>query len=104
MISEELRIRSAGRCECTGECGENHAWEAGLPAQRCRVPAGCNIQRKRGHLSWWLLASTQQVPIAYPEYYLDRIETVSLAEVKLPKGPKLLCGYCRSRPPIKKGS
>ncbi len=100
-MADDLSARAAGRCECTGECGESHGWTREQPAQRCRAPLGCRVQRKTDNPSSWILAGTDSLPIAYPEFYADRIETVSLAVVRLPQGPKLLCGYCRSRPMVR---
>jgi hypothetical protein len=111
--------RAGARCECQGECGENHAWEAGLPAQRCRAPHGCNIRRKKDHPTSWVLAELQgwednrddrtqltdadgQVtrggrtwPLAFPEFYRPRIVHVKLEAVDLTKDKRAaFCQRC----------
>jgi hypothetical protein len=116
---DALIQRAGARCECTGECGENHAWTAGILTQRCRAPHGCNIRRKIDHPTSWVLAELQgwednrderaqltdadgQVTrggrtwsLAYPELYRPRIVHVLLAAVELPEGRRAaFCQRC----------
>lgn len=47
-ISQAIRGRSEGLCECTGECGEAH-----FPAPRCGAPNGGWIQRLEADAAIW---------------------------------------------------
>lgn len=116
--ADALIQRAGARCECTGECGANHAFAAGLPAQRCGAPHGCNIRRKLDHPACWVLAELQgwednrdlrpspadadglvtrgasTWPLAYPELYRKQIVHVLLAPVALPERNAVFCQRC----------
>lgn len=89
------------RCECTGQCGHNHSWTPERPAQQCRAPHGCEVQRKTDNPSSWILAGSERIPIVFAEFYQPRIETVTLEQVcvgvfRTEQTLKYLCGFCRA--------
>lgn len=95
--------RSGGQCECSGECGFNHRWEEGAPVQRCKAPHACTIQRKKDYPSFWMLAGTQDVPLAHPEYFAPKRIRVELSPTAIdgdqdnrdPQNIKALCQRCK---------
>jgi hypothetical protein len=92
----EIRTRSAGRCECTGQCGHNHQWEAFQEATRCKVPHNTRIRRRLGRESCWVYVAQPegvQFDVAFEEEYGDN-EQAKLGIVEV--GGKLLamCGFC----------
>lgn len=117
--------RSRGRCECRGECGDNHQWTAAQPPVRCNAPHGCNIVRKKDHLSCWYLSTLQgfddrkhdphpgprtapegqpvtrgveTAPLAHPEYFHPRIVQVWLLAVRTADGKLIAaCQRCRAK-------
>lgn len=91
---DALLREAGGRCQCEGQCGHTHAWTAEAPAQRCRAPHGCEIQRKLDHQSFWMLAGSDTLPLAFPEFFREVIETVSLHPVKLRVGARVVCAFC----------
>lgn len=110
--------RAHARCECNGECGENHNFDSGARKQRCNAPYGCNIRRKKDHPTSWVLAEIQgwednrddrkvltdedgQVtrggrtwPLAYPELYRPRVIHVLLEAVQLGERRAAFCQRC----------
>lgn len=115
---DALIARAKARCECTGECGENHNFVPGATKLRCNVPYGCNIRRKKDHPTSWVLAEIQgwednrdartkipdddgQVtrgartwPLAYPELYRPRVVHALLEAVELGARRAAFCQRC----------
>jgi hypothetical protein len=98
-IKREVVLRSAhGLCQCTGECGHNHQWQASQPPVRCRAPFEQNIRRKKDHPSCWRLASSHTGTLEHAEYFNDKdIEVkVNIVEKRGDKGIEHLafCERC----------
>lgn len=122
MSWEDVRAsvmrRAAGRCECIGQCGQNHRWEPGLEAQQCRAPHGCNVRRKKDHPSYWVLAARQgfedreqegprvadpdglirrgidTAELAFAELYRPRLVQIWLEPARVGTGAFALCQRC----------
>lgn len=121
---DTVLTQARGRCECTGQCGENHQWLATQPPKRCAAVHGSNIQRKKDNPSCWVLSTLQgfedrgkQDPhpgprtapegeavtrgvqsaaeLAYPEFYRERVIQVWLQAVRVGGATLALCQRCR---------
>ena len=89
---------AGGKCQCTGECGHTHAWNADVKPQRCRAPHGCTIVRKLDYPSYWQLAGTDVLPLEFPEHYaVDKPIMVELKALKLKDGETTIavCQRCK---------
>ena len=88
---------AGGRCQCIGQCGYTHAWTAAVTPQRCRAPHGCVIVRKIDYPSFWQLAGTETLALAYPEHYaVDKPVLIELKAVTLKDGTVIAaCQRCK---------
>lgn len=93
-LSEDDYIRKAGaRCECTGQCGHNHNWEAAHRAQRCGAVHGLRIARKKDNPSSWVSVQTQRP--AYESYYdMKSTDVVWLAVQRVGTKKLVMCQFC----------
>lgn len=94
--AEQERLPSL-RCQCTGQCGHTHNWDASAPAKPCSAPHGCVIVRKTDYPSFWQLAAGETQPLAYPEYYAtEKPVLVEVKRVVLPDGREgKVIGMCQ---------
>jgi hypothetical protein len=92
MSEHDVLKRAKGRCECRGQCGENHAWAPKLPARQCRAPNACKLVRLKANPSYWALAGPD---LAYPELYRDKVVGVQLSAFKVGRRNTALCQRCR---------
>jgi len=98
MADLEQVVRAAkGRCQCSGQCGFTHAWTAEVRAQPCGAPHACVIVRKIDYPSFWQLADSESVPLAYPEHYaVDKPILAELRPVTMPGGTVIAaCQRCK---------
>lgn len=97
---ESVPRESGGFCQCTGECGSNHQWQAGQPDARCRAPFWGQIRRKLGHVSCWRLAPSFSGDLAFPELFSKKdIEVKPVVVVKPTPGqkkPDTALAFCES--------
>lgn len=80
-VVQTVMARAKGRCECTTECGHPHTWTPSMAPRRCRAPHGCSVQRKDKSPSYWILAGTEDQPIAYPKPYRRKVILIELAVI-----------------------
>lgn len=57
-LSREVREAAGQRCDCRGECGDDHAGNTCQVGARCQAPNGATIIRHRAKPQFWLLLTT----------------------------------------------
>jgi len=97
VSAEQVLYAAKGRCQCAGQCGFTHAWTGEARARPCDAPHGCAIVRKIDYPSFWQLADTEGLALAYPEHYaVDKPILIELKPTKLPDGTVIAaCQRCK---------
>jgi hypothetical protein len=97
VSAEQVLYAAKGRCQCAGQCGFTHAWNGEVHAQPCGAPHACVIVRKIDYPSFWQLADTEGLALAYPEHYaVDKPILAELRPVTLPGGTVIAaCQRCK---------
>jgi hypothetical protein len=97
-LEKETVLASAkGRCQCRGECGENHRWSKEAKPDQCRAPGGCTIRRLTQNPSFWRMAPTETRELAFEEEFIPKDLIVVLEATEVLGETMVLCAYCKSR-------
>jgi hypothetical protein len=94
-LRAQVLSRAGERCECTGECGA-----AAHDGQRCEVPDGVLIQRRKGELTRWVRAFSVGETSTHSKPFRVVITTAHLCQDSMCRDLehlRALCQLCHLR-------